>query len=301
MTRQHNRLLINSLPKSGTHLLAKVAELCGYQEHFAGLSKELLAHPKKDSPPLFFNYREVKNTLALRKPKEDQSKSPPNDILVGSITPIVADTDSFNNWLAKIAPEQYILGHIAYSANLSASLNTHNYRHLFIIRDPRSVISSLLSFITHTVSMPKPHFLEADFKTLSQQEQLTLLLEGGYAPLAKVQITPFNEVYSNMLNWQHDPHCLVTRFEDLIGARGGGSVEQQQHAVRHIVTHLGKTFKGKIERDFESIYSQNVRTFRKGSIDSWKQTLDDSSVKRLDSYCQPLCDAAGYSYTGIMS
>ena len=29
-----DRILINSLPKSGTHLLAKAIEIFGYEEHF---------------------------------------------------------------------------------------------------------------------------------------------------------------------------------------------------------------------------------------------------------------------------
>ena len=52
------RVLINSLPKSGTHLLAKAIEILGYQEHFD--------HENHDSSPIpwFLNYREVRKKLS---------------------------------------------------------------------------------------------------------------------------------------------------------------------------------------------------------------------------------------------
>ena len=278
------RLLINSLPKSGTHLLAKVAELCDYQEHFKAPSYN------KNSP-LFFNYREVKNALK----KENLSESSAADaIYVGSLTPVAVDKNTFKTYLDSLVEHHYILGHVAWTPHLSNILTELNYQHLFIIRDPRAVITSLLSFIQNTVNMPKPHFLQADFKILSEKQQLDLLLEGGYAPLAQVNITPFNEVYKNMLSWQQDPHCLMTRFEALIGVQGGGSVLSQKEAVRKIVNFLGYDFNTKIAAQFETIYNPNARTFRKGSIDSWKKSLNTNTLQRINDYCQPLCDLAEY-------
>jgi hypothetical protein len=142
--------------------------------------------------------------------------------------------------------------------------------------------------------MPKPHFLQADFETLSTMQQVELLLDGGYAPLAKVNITPFSEVYLNMLSWQNDPNCLAVRFEALIGEKGGGSSLQQYETVENIVNYLGYDFDSKVIDQIETIYNPKARTFRKGSIDSWKSALDSKTLQRIETYCAPICQIAGY-------
>jgi len=282
-----NRLLINSLPKSGTHLLAKVAELCDYQEHFT----EPEVSQKKYNIPLFFNYREVKNVLNEAGKYASFSSEA---ILVGSLTPIAVDSQTFKTYLSPLQNHRYILGHIAWNASLSKILTTLNYHHLFIIRDPRAVIASLLNFISNTVNMPKPHFLQADFERLSSLQQLDLILEGGYAPLAEVKITPFSEIYFNMLSWQNDPHSLVVRFEALIGEQGGGSSVLQHETVKKIVNYLGYDFDTKMSDQVETIYNPKARTFRKGSINSWKSALDSKILQRIEDYCAPICQVAGY-------
>jgi len=282
-----SRLLINSLPKSGTHLLAKVVELCDYQEHFSDID---IAKDEYNIP-LFFNYREVKN--ALNKAGK-QTFTSSEVILVGSLTPIAVDMQTFKTYLSPLKDHHYILGHIAWSTSLSKILAALEYHHLFIIRDPRAVIVSLLNFITNTVKMPKLHFLQADFERLSSNEQLDLILEGGYAPLAQVEITPFSEVYFNMLSWQNDSNSLVVRFEALIGEQGGGSAALQHETVKNIVNYLGYDFDSNISKQVETIYNPKARTFRKGSIDSWKSALDSKTLQRIEEYCMPICQVAGY-------
>lgn len=279
-----SRLLINSLPKSGTHLLAKAAELSNYTEHFSVNDRGSTA------TPMFLNYRETLRGLNTAEPQELTGHEA---ILVGSQTPVAVPPVLFRQWLDSLASHQYILGHVAWSPTLSALLTELDYHHLFIIRDPRAVVVSLLSFIHDTIGMPKPHFLQADFRALTFNQQLDCLLQGGYAPLAQVDIIPFATVYQNMLSWRHDPRCLFLHFEDLVGPSGGGSEARQQQAVQAIGHHLGHVF----DKDqCRGIYSTTARTFRKGSIDSWKASLDKDALEKLNVYCKPLCDAAGYLY-----
>ncbi len=281
-----SRVLINSLPKSGTHLLAKAVELCGFREHFDGQGMD---DPARITP-LFLNYREVKAALA----RQGVSRHAAANIPVGTLTPAYVDTETLGSWLAAMPYGSYLLGHMGWTPELAPLLAEYQVRHLFIIRDPRAVLASLLSFILDTGGMPKPHFLETDFKQLSPELRLDLLLEGGYAPQSGVQVTPFREVFHTMFAWNQEPNCLLIRFEDLVGEQGGGSVEQQREAVRHIAAHLGRDFDAAMDAKFGQIYSTNSRTFRKGSIDGWRQSLDTESIERIHDYCQPLCIEATY-------
>lgn len=281
------KLFINSLPKSGTHLLSKTVELFGYHEHFDPQNLD----DSERVTPLFFNYREVKNALA--KHSEQAISNDEDAIYVGTLTPVYAGAEHFRRWFGALASGSYILGHVGYSEKLSQILAEIGVHHLFIIRDPRAVIASLLSFILDTRGMPRPHFLEADFREMSPDQRLNLLLEGGYAPKADVHVTPFANVYNTMWSWHRDPRCLTIRFEDLVGPSGGGSESQQREVVQRVAATLDVSFDA-LTLKLTEIYSSNARTFRAGKIDGWKESLDPSSIKRLMTYCEPLCASSGY-------
>lgn len=284
------RVLINSLPKSGTHLLAKAIEIFGYQEHF---TKGDIKNDSELETPIFFNYREVKK--ALQKEESSQKTEAPNkQISVGALTPLYVDKSVFRHWLEVMSEGRYILGHIPQTPVLSEVLADLDYHHVFIIREPRSVVASSLPFILDTGKMPAKHFLENDFKQMSVEQRLDFILEGGYAPQAGVEIKSFAEVYRSMLAWRNEPNCLFIRFEDLVGEKGGGSLEQQIKVIKSMASHLGFPFDENIAAKSKEIYNPSSRTFRTGKIDGWKSSLDGKLVERLVAYCEPLCKEAGY-------
>lgn len=283
------KVFINSLPKSGTHLLLNVMELLGYREHFK--DNNYSEHPEI-TPPIFFNYREVKKALAkINYNPEDTSEK----ISVGALTPLYVPASILRQWLDVITEGKYILGHIPWTPLLSQIIADLTYHHVFIIREPRAVVASTLAFILDTGSkMPARHFLENDFKQMSTLQRLKFILEGGYAPQAGVEIKSFAEVYRYMIAWQNEPNCLFVRFEDLIGEKGGGSYDKQRDTIKRIASYLGIPCDAQIEAKIKQIYDPSARTFRSGKIDGWKNSLDSESIELLNKYCQPLCQEAGY-------
>lgn len=290
MSQMESRVLVNALPKSGTHLLAKAVELFGYQEHF---NEHHLDDPDRITP-IFFNYREITNALAKRTKQATEEIEQDQAVCVGTLTPVYADLPIFRQWLDAMAYRRYILGHVAWTPALAPLLADLHYHHLFIIRDPRAVVTSLISFILDSRGMSRSHFLQADFEAMSASQRLTFILEGGYAPLAGVNVRGFIEVYRSMFAWHKESACLFVRFEDLVGPQGGGTLERQKEVVKRIAEHLEQPFDERISASFQKVYSPTARTFRKGSIDGWKQSLDSKSIERLNEYCQPLCEEAGY-------
>ena len=285
--RQPSQVMINALPKSGTHLLAKAVELFGYREHFAG---EEIDNPERITP-IFFNYREVKNALA--KIQAADTEDTDETVCVGTLTPCYVGLSVFRHWLEAMPKGRYILGHVAWTPALAPVFAELDYRHLFIIRDPRAVVASLISFILDTGRMPRRHFLEADFKVMTSMQRLNFLLEGGSAPTAEVEVRGFADVYRSMLAWQDEASCLFVRFEELVGEPGGGSADKQRDVVKKIAKTLGASFDDIAPRLTE-IYDPSSRTFRTGKIDGWKDSMDAESLERLTAYCEPLCAEAGY-------
>lgn len=281
------RVLINSLPKSGTHLLAKAIEILGYQEHFD--------HENHDSSPIpwFLNYREVRKKLSDEE-KLTSTEYSNEKISIGALTPCYVNVATLRNWLDTIPEKKYILGHIPWTPVLSSVLSEIKYHHLFIIRDPRAVVASSIPFILDTGKMPSSHFLEDDLQIMSSIERLKFVLEGGYAPKAGLKINNFAAVYRSMLAWKNEPNCLFTNFEDLVGEQGGGTFEKQINVVKKIADYLKIPFDENIYSQLTEIYSPAARTFRTGKIDKWKDSLDAESIEYLVEYCKPLCQEAGY-------
>jgi len=275
-----DRLLINSLPKSGTHLLSQAVEILGYKEHFKERDRKEI--------PLFLNYREVKKRAVNLKESDEK-------ISIGALTANYVDSVTFRHWLSLIAPKQYILGHIPWTSLLTPILRDLNYRHIFIIRDPRAVIISSLPFFLDTGKMAGKHFLEDDFKLMTPSQRLDFILEGGYAVKAGVEIKSFAEVFRSMLAWYQEMYCLFIHFEDLIGEQGGGSSAKQKDTMEKICSYLDIPFDHTIASRLIEIYNPAARTFRIGQIDSWQTSMSSENIKKLNNYCQPLCQEAGYA------
>jgi hypothetical protein len=164
-----------------------------------------------------------------------------------------------------------------------------NYRHVFIIRDPRAVVMSLMAFILDTGHMPRRHFLEADLKALPEARRLDFILNGGLAPEAGVNILPFAEAYRAVWAWREAMGCLFLRYEDLVGAAGGGSDAAQRQAMERLAEHLGAPPPENL-----AIYNPNSRTFRSGTVDGWRRHLDEAGLARLETALAPLCRELGY-------
>jgi Sulfotransferase domain len=279
------RVFINSLPKSGTHLLMKAVELFAYQDYAEN------PHVLTKNMPIILSHSQLKKELAkFSLPTVAEAEA----ICVGALSPLFVAPELFKEWLTDMPEHHYIFRHIPYSPALSPVLAELNYRHLFIIRDPRAVLPSLLAFILNPQGLMEKHFLAADFSEMSPPQRLDFILEGGYAPKANVMVRDFAQVYRSMLKWCDDPNCLAVRFEDLIGEQGGGSQDKQRNVVKKIAEYLQQPFNDTIVSGLEKIYNPSALTFRIGNVGSWKSTLSPDIIERLTSYCEPLWQEAGY-------
>lgn len=288
-----HRVFINSLPKSGTHLVIKAVEQLGYREHFAGKASQLEV---PGTAPMFINFREVRDALQ----RDGGTLLPPSmdAIAVGTLAPIYVGIPDVSRWFTSLGPGEFIMGHALFTPVLQPLLDALQVKHLFILRDPRAVVVSLMDFICNTRGMPHPHFLQDDFEPLSLMDRLKFLIEGGNAPRAGLHTQPFAAVYQSMLEWQLVPGCQVLRFEDLVGPRGGGDERRQLEAFERIAAHLEEPVVGEPTEQararVEAIFDPSARTFRVGRIGGWDAQLDDKSRAYLNAACEPLCHAAGY-------
>lgn len=287
-----SRVLVNSLPKSGTHLLSNTMELFGYQDYF---SSDGYHHEN----PRFFTAREVKRALGPDGETANVAAEG-QKFCIGPVAAYPLAVATLRQWLTVVPLQRYVLGHIPWSAGLGELLAETHYHHIFIIRDPRAVFVSRLRYIldpgaARDLYDDRKHFLENDVTDLSPADRVEFLLQGGDAQQAGVAIRSYGDAYRSALAWTQDPRCLVVRFEDLVGEQGGGSTEAQRQTTERIAAHLGLPLDGELAAKLDRIYDPTARTFKSGKIDGWKTVLEGESLERLLAYCAPLCEEAGYA------
>jgi sulfotransferase 6B1 len=169
----------------------------------------------------------------------------------------------------KLLPANVFLGsHAVYSAQHFGRLTRNKFKGVFIIRDPRDVLVSRAYWFS------KNH----PASNLSIDQLLTELIN-NYAQfdnypsnVTSLNVKTLNDVYRKLyLPWQQCPLMYTTKFEDLVGAKGGGDAQKQLMEIKNIAQHLSISLDDKkVQEIAENIFDPKSLTFREGQIGSWK-------------------------------
>jgi len=136
---------------------------------------------------------------------------------------------------------------------------------VFICRDPRDVLLSMLSFAR--VRQLPPH-VAALLEPLSDEDALILLLDGGG------RLVPFADYFDAYHGWLSAPGVAQLRFEDLIGPRGGGNAQRQERACAVLATLAGFSPKAdEVKAATEKVFNVQAGTFFKGQIGAWRDAF----------------------------
>lgn len=274
MTLQH-RVLANSLPCGGPFLLASALDLLGCHK-FTGNA----------GTPRALNYLEAKNALAQESPTPASAAT----IGVSLFAPLSASPATINRWLAAVAPGDYLMGHMPWSAPLQEVMTDLAVRHVIILRDPRALLLALL-FGDELM----PRFLKADFAGLAPLQQIERMWLGDHLPQANVTLQPFATVYRSMVAWREQPNSLLVRFEDLVSPQAGGDRCRQQHVLKQIADFLEVTVNDAQLTAVDTIADPSSHTFPLGQKALWPQVVTPAVVAFAEENCAVLCQEAGYA------
>lgn len=279
-----HRLLLNSMPKSGTHLLTQVIDLLGYQDfgRAGGLRGKLADRLGLGAPVVLAHLRVQRNwrrRLGMLT-RQGRATAIPLDVTTPVPTPIAVA----RGWLHAIPPGYYLSGHVPWTAETARLVREANLKHLLIVRDPRDVLVSFLHFVTRP-----EHRLSRDFLPLTADERLHLALDGGAGPRSGQRIEGLAASFAAILAWRREPDVLLLRFEDLIGERGDGSAEAQRRAVQAICQALElDADPAFVDRVCQQAFDVHAETFRRGKIGSWQDELTPAQVATCQARLGPL-------------
>jgi sulfotransferase 6B1 len=306
------RVVANSIPKSGTHLLDRLlvllglglidmgglgglVDLEGIKPHLVEASRFSLVHQRLG--PRF----------RLRKPEDIMPMGP--HLLEGGLFPparrllrgrgdkvtvgVVSPQQIGRRWLARrlsrVPNGCFVNAHCIYTPELAELLQEEGMSVVCILRDPRDVAVSQM----HYLKRMRKHFAHEAFMALSSDhERLLVCIRGGDLGGRKLQ--SLDQRYRQFLGWEQDEGAVVVKFEDLVGPRGGGSAKVQRRAVERVAMHVGIPVNERTMRLVEENLFGVGRTFRKGQIGGWQEEFSPEHERAVKEVAGPLLVELGY-------
>lgn len=164
-------------------------------------------------------------------------------------------------------------------------------RIIFMYRDPRDVILSMVNFLSGKTAHGFGNFSE--FLGYSRILSTKETLEDKLTYALSDPSFPCNGDHERCLWLLNHPDVCNVSFEELVGAAGGGSDEAQEAAVRRVVEFLGlphdpKNLTGKLFR-------RDAFTFFRGQIGSWREAFTPAQAPLVARRLREMIDLYGYS------
>lgn len=255
------KILVNSLPKSGTHLLGKLLICLGFSEWEPGLTGDLLRETHRNP------YRNLKKRA--RRPRAgEQSYAIDLDIENNR-----ASKRWLSRYLNRIPEGHFLTGHLPYSYDLSAFLQIHGYRVIQIMRDPRDVLISYINFQKNWKNNP---FYD-NYREMSLSACVERVMHGSSEK--GVVTKPLNERIESAIGWTNDERVCSVRFECLVGPEGGGLASTQLETIANVCRFLDlKPDDDEIKNIANNVFDRKSETFYKGQIGQWQSAFQQQEL-----------------------
>lgn len=191
--------------------------------------------------------------------------------------------------LAYLQPNEFGIGHIFHSDEYAYMLKRLELKHIFIYRDPRDVLISLIHFI------PKywnEHPLYNDFNEsiVTNAERIETLILG-----VEDKWPNFDAWNRPFYNWITDSNTLAISFEELMISK-----DSQRECMKKIISYLFEDKKPPLPLEkMITLMEDNInpgksRTFREGKIASWREEFDDKTKEMFKKVAGNLLIDFGY-------
>jgi len=216
--------------------------------------------------------------------------------------------------IGTLEPGQYASWHYHWTPELSALVAERDIRVVCLYRDPRAQVVSNLHWILKTPAHAWHRYL-ADHLSL-RDDRLVALIQGvsagdvaryfdagvrfhdsrsAYGPRSDRRDGVVS-VFGIFLGWLDDRQCLSLRFEDVIGARGGGERSRQIDALQKLHEHTGLgTLPGRrAELLGHALFDADALTFRSGQVQDWQREFSPGVRELFAAEANGLLDVLGY-------
>jgi len=191
---------------------------------------------------------------------------------------------SLNDLCAMIQESQQIIWHthLIYKPEYAVIFKETQSPIFFGYRDPRDLLVSLARFMKQC-----PGIWHGADKIPMDNLIMDLILHNNSTNNNPPVKGVFN-LYQAYLPWRDAPGCYSVRFENLVGAQGGGSQEKQIQEIKNIAHHVGVIITDDRAQDIaQNLFggtwtfdaSRDVVKEKAGQIGSWKNYFTQEHKK----------------------
>ncbi len=180
----------------------------------------------------------------------------------------------FEQLIASLRPGQVIFSHLFYTEERASILRDMNVHCLFMLRDLRDIVISEANYLSSSSN----HIYHKAFSGIdTQQGRILKALEG----CASSGLPSMAQLFDGFYGWL-DSDAKIVRFEDLIGASGGGSTDQQRKVLSEIFEFIGISCDEECISSLASkIYSKVSPTFHRGYSSQWPNFFDEEIKQKF--------------------
>jgi len=320
---QHERVLVISPRKSGTHLIQRLLGEFGYGV-WGDLGAPLAAMPRLsirqrlDLARLTMDDHELEALDARRRTEEFVQKTnlawaelaeswscrlgaarmEPYRVLQSQARPGLAMRPEL--WTIPFSQTPANVCWIYHSLDVSTMdpgflSEWHDTKRPAIIlnrRDPRDALVSVANFLGGSSGrefrkVPEAQIYRPSYSRLEKiGDRIDLALSDP--------CLPFFQDYERAVSFYRHPDVCNVSFEELAGPKGGGSLTGQQAAVGRVASFLGVASCDPAAVADE-LFDPSAFTFHKGQIGAWRSTLSQAQQALVDVKHGDLIAALGYA------
>lgn len=224
-----------------------------------------------------------------------------NDIVSVQALCGVMNTPDHIRWKIGSAPDGSIIkSHLMYTEPVLKTLSEFDCRRLFIYRDLRDVAVSHARWITKEERIFL-HDVYRHYDSFDQQLMASIKGVPLGSPLGSNLSQPdIGTDFSRWQGWVNDPNTYAVKFEDLVGARGGGSEDKRLHIVTEIAEFLDiELTSEQVSKTFAStaLNPEESHTFKKGgkgSIGGWRSVFNEEHKAAFKQLAGQILIELGY-------
>ncbi|HVW99781.1 MAG TPA: hypothetical protein VHA52_05035 [Candidatus Babeliaceae bacterium] len=186
--------------------------------------------------------------------------------------------------LKELSKDNFFSTHTKYTREHAREIEENNYKCFFILRDWRDQLVSFTYWVLKR-DQEWPGLRYMEFNDLLME-----LIERG-APVyshfgpredhALFSLNGVDKFYRPYFAWMKHPAFYTVKFENLVGPKGGGTLDAQLQEIKNIARHIGIHLTDTQALKVSNELFGGTWTFREGKIGDWKNHFKQ---KHIDAF-----------------
>ena len=246
--------LVNSVPKSGTHLLEQIVASLPQRTNYGAFLTSMTSS-------FVFKERTQGNT---------------------------------EKFISSILPNELVRAHLFHEPHIAEMLQQRNTAQFFIYRDPRDVVVSEAHYLMGMNRWHRMHSHFRDLPDIKDAISLAICgLPMDAAGNRELQYPDIGTRFRRYKGWINDPATFSVRYEELCGDNREEKIKQMVRFFAKRSSDefdLEQTASNAADR----IDSGKSHTFRKGGSGRWREEFDDRLTGQFKEHAGELLIELGY-------